>query len=416
MKSLLVFIVFLECIFGQTFEVELNELTTLDDDLIHVEILRDNPKERLILPNEIKSYKFLNLFYSWESVTDQTISIAVVQNDSSDILYVDLNNDNDLTNDGSPIIFPVSRNSIWFDIINKEDINQKTRLVLYRRPNLPDSAQSRFIDNEGNLLQPVINILSGDRDNTDFMGEKRSFFFDDRISLRRGVFNIEGTNYNIGLFDYNNNGKFNEDKDVLIVDINRNGKLEFLHDEEIFKLHDIIHIHQNNYKLSFVDPYGLRIILEETTEEPTKYFSRREEIGYNEHKYSLDQEFWENKFKDLTGNFIEVKNFKGQYLLINFWGEWCKPCREEIPDLIRARNKYSSKLGIISFLKTNNLVKAREFIKHNNVDWIQIELPKGIEEKFKVRGYPTNLLIFPDGVTYLKQGMVKEDFFEKYIK
>src|SRR5690606_38153943 len=135
------------------FEIELSELTTLDEELIHVEILRDTPNKKLILPNELKSYKFLNLFYSWESETDEIVSIAIVQNDSTDILYVDLNNDNDLSNDGSPIIFTLAQNSVWFDVFNQKDKNQKTRLVLYRKPNLPDSVQSRFIDKNGNLLK-----------------------------------------------------------------------------------------------------------------------------------------------------------------------------------------------------------------------------------------------------------------------
>ena len=416
MKLFIIFIAFTNLIFGQKFEIELSELTTLDEELIHVEILRDTPNKKLILPNELKSYKFLNLFYSWESETDEIVSIAIVQNDSTDILYVDLNNDNDLSNDGSPIIFTLAQNSVWFDVFNQKDKNQKTRLVLYRKPNLPDSVQSRFIDKNGNLLKTIANIYGTNINNDDFKGEKRTFFFDDRMSLRRGILKIEGTKYEIGLFDYNNNGKFNDDKDVLILDINRDGKLDFLNDEDIFKLNDIIRIHKKNYKLSYVDPYGMRIILEETMEEPTKYFSRLEEISYNDFKYSLDQEFWESKFTDINGNFVDVKNFKGKYLFVNFWGEWCMPCREEIPHLIKARNKYSSKVEYISFLKTNNLKKAKEFIKQNNVDWIQIELPKDIEDKFKVRGYPTNLLIFPGGINFLKQGMVNEDFFDKYIK
>lgn len=416
MKLFIIFIAFVNLIFGQKYEIELSDLTTLDEELIHIEILKDKPIKKLILPDDGSEYKFLNLFFDWESENDKIVSVAILQKDSSDILYVDLNNDNDLTNDGSPIIFPVSQNSVWFDVFNQKDKNQKTRLVLYRNPNLPDSIQSRFIDMDGNLFQPFANFYGSNLNINDYKGEKRTFFFDDRMSLRRGILYFEDTEYEIGLFDYNNNGKFNDDKDVLILDMNRDGKLDFLHDEDIFKLNDIIRIHKKNYKLSYVDPYGMRIILEETTEEPTKYFSRWEEISYNEYNYSLDQEFWENRFTDINGNFVDVKNFKGKYLFVNFWGEWCMPCREEIPHLIKARDKYSSKVEYISFLKTNNLNKAKEFIKQNNVDWIQIELPKDIEEKFKVRGYPTNLLILPDGINFLKQGMVNEDFFDKYVK
>ena len=409
-RIVLLAIVFLvsSFLYSQTYEVELSDLTTLDEDLIHVAILKDKPNKAIILPNEVSKYKFLNL--------DSENAVAIVQNEAEDILYVDLNNDGDLTNDGSPLIFHLSQNTIWFDVHNQKDSSQKTRMVLYRRPNLPDSMQHRFIDEEGNLSKPFASIYGARFDNNDFKGEKRTFFFDDRMSLRRGILNVGNSKYEIGLFDYNNNGKFNDDKDVLILDLNRDKKLNFLHDEEIFKQNDIIKIQTKNYKLSYINPYGTKIILEETIEEPTKYFTRWDDISYDDHKYSLEQEFWKNKFTDINGNLIHLKNFKGKFLLLNFWGEWCKPCQQEIPFLINAKNKYSTNVEYISFLKTNNLKKAREIIKQNNIEWIQIELPKDIEEKFKVRGYPTNILIFPDGINFLKQGMLNEDFFDNYIK
>jgi|SRR5690606_30629766 len=413
MKLLITFLSFINFIFGQKFEIELNELTTLDEEVIHVAVLKDKPHKKLILPDNYSDYKFLDLFFDWESGDDKIVSVAILQKDSSDFLFVDFNNDNDLTNDGTPIIFPLSENTLSFDVYNLNNNNQKTRLVLSRKPNFPDSVQSHFIDEEGNLLQPVVNIYGSAQN---FKGEKRTFFFDDLMSLRRGTLNLEDKEIKIGLFDYNNNGKFNDDEDVFIIDLNRDNKLDYIHDEDIFRLNDIINIYKKNYKLGYINPYGLKIVLEETTEEPTKYFSFWNKISYNDHTYKLEQEFWENKFINLNSNLVDLKKFKGKYLFVNFWGEWCIPCLEEIPHLVKARNKYSSKVEFISFLKTYNLEKAKKFIKENNIEWIQIELPEDIEKKFIITGYPTNLLIFPDGLKFLKQGMVKEDFFDKHLK
>ena len=137
----------------------------------------------------------------------------------------------------------------------------------------------------------------------------------------------------------------------MILDLNGDKKLDYLHDEEIFKQNDIIRIHTKNYKLSYVNPDGMKIILEETKEEPTKYFARWDDISYDDHKYSLEQEFWDNKFTDVNGNLIHLENLKGKFLLLNFWGEWCKPCQQEIPFLINAKNKYSSNVEYIKFHK-----------------------------------------------------------------
>lgn len=413
MKLILLITVIVGVSFGQAIDVQLEELSTLDEERIHVTILKDKPAEKLILPKFEDSPKFIELFYSWESHNDESISIAILQRDSSDLLYIDLNNDEDLTNDNGPIDFPLSQNALYFEIIADNDPNQKTRLVLYRKPNFPDSVAKQYVDEHGNLFPQVAKIFGTVNNLLDYEGKQRTFFLDDRLGLRRGIVNIEDTKYQIGLFDYNNNGLFNEKDDVLLIDMNRDGKLDYLHDEDIFRLHDVIKIKSKNYKVSNADPYGFHITLKVTDEKPTKYFSRP--IPYNEHRYKLDQEFWDMTFVDLEGNKIQLNSFKGKYVLLNFWGEWCMPCRLEIPDLISASKKYSSDLKIISFLKTNDLDKAKAFIKEKDIQWTQIELPEDVEKQLKITGYPTNILIEPDGVSFQRQGMINEEFFLKNL-
>lgn len=414
MKFILI-LIFSNFLMAQTLEIELDTLTTLDEELAHVEFLKNESIEKLKLPDGIASPKYLNLFYSWESENDESVSIAVVQNDTSDILYADLNNDEDLTNDGEPIYFPLSQNSAWFDIIDNKDINQKTRLIIFRIPPFADSLIKHFVDTEGNLA-PMVVRLFGRINNNEFDGKRRTFFFDDRMGLRRGKLSLQDTVIQIGLFDYSNNGRFNDSSDIVLIDINRDNKLDYRHDEDIFKLNDIISIKNKNYKISNVDPYGLKITMEETQEEATKYFSSLSyKNEYDEQTYILEQDFWDSTFTDIDGHLVEMKNYKGKFLLLNFWGEWCMPCREEVPDLVSARKKYSSKIEYVSFLKTDKLEKAKEFIKQNNVDWVQIKLTNTIEEKFRIYGYPTNILIFPDGKTFLRQSEIREDFFDKYI-
>jgi cytochrome c-type biogenesis protein len=48
-------------------------------------------------------------------------------------------------------------------------------------------------------------------------------------------------------------------------------------------------------------------------------------------------------FKDLAGKGVPLSSYKGQVVLLNFWGTWCEPCQHEIPLLIDIQNKYSSK-------------------------------------------------------------------------
>ncbi len=48
-------------------------------------------------------------------------------------------------------------------------------------------------------------------------------------------------------------------------------------------------------------------------------------------------------FQDLAGKGVPLASYKGQVVLLNFWGTWCEPCQHEIPMLIDIQNKYSSK-------------------------------------------------------------------------
>lgn len=53
------------------------------------------------------------------------------------------------------------------------------------------------------------------------------------------------------------------------------------------------------------------------------------------------------EFVDSEGNGVDWQDFEGQWLVVNFWAEWCAPCLEEIPELNRLHNKAGrSVLGV----------------------------------------------------------------------
>ncbi len=47
--------------------------------------------------------------------------------------------------------------------------------------------------------------------------------------------------------------------------------------------------------------------------------------------------------EDLTGNTLELSQFSGKVLVLNFWATWCPPCQTEIPDFVSAYNRLRSK-------------------------------------------------------------------------
>ena len=104
------------------------------------------------------------------------------------------------------------------------------------------------------------------------------------------------------------------------------------------------------------------------------------------------------KGKTLSGETISSNSLRGEYVLFDFWGSWCGPCIEAIPDLKVLYEKFKSdNFEIVGFAYENNssLKKALDRYK---LPWPQIA---DIEGKFKnifnVQGYPTYYLIGPEG-------------------
>jgi thiol-disulfide isomerase/thioredoxin len=69
---------------------------------------------------------------------------------------------------------------------------------------------------------------------------------------------------------------------------------------------------------------------------------------------------------DLEGNKIEIDNYKGKRVLVNFWATWCTPCLKEMPSLVNAQEMLKDKNYVFLFPTTDNIEKVKEFQKNKN--------------------------------------------------
>ena len=122
----------------------------------------------------------------------------------------------------------------------------------------------------------------------------------------------------------------------------------------------------------------------------------------------------EFKTTDINGKEISLSDFKGKYVLLDFWGSWCVPCRQSMPHLIELFKKYhESGLEIIAVaeeygstdLAWREAVKKDKTYIWNNVlsaslsDTDQIMKDSlSIVKKFGVQVFPTKILIDKNGV------------------
>ncbi len=55
----------------------------------------------------------------------------------------------------------------------------------------------------------------------------------------------------------------------------------------------------------------------------------------------------EPDFHDTEGRIVDLNNFQGKFLLINYWAIWCKPCAEEIPELNTLAIEHGDRLSVL---------------------------------------------------------------------
>jgi peroxiredoxin len=105
--------------------------------------------------------------------------------------------------------------------------------------------------------------------------------------------------------------------------------------------------------------------------------------------------------KDINGNDITLSNYKGKYVLLDFWASWCVPCRKDNPYVKAAYEKLKDKnFVVIGVSVDEDGTKWKQAIEKDQLPWIHIsDLKKEnrVAHLYGVQPIPDNFLIGPDG-------------------
>ena len=117
------------------------------------------------------------------------------------------------------------------------------------------------------------------------------------------------------------------------------------------------------------------------------------------------------KYDDLTfldhqNNQLNLNDYKGNLILLNFWATWCAPCKKEMPSLDLLQNNENLKnLKIFPInVGQDNSEKALNFFKDLNIKNLNcyFDSPVTLAKKFGLRGIPTSIIINKQGEEFAR--------------
>ncbi len=111
-------------------------------------------------------------------------------------------------------------------------------------------------------------------------------------------------------------------------------------------------------------------------------------------------------FLDAKNEQLNLNEYKGKLIILNFWATWCAPCKEEMPslDLLQSNNRLNNLKIFPINVGQENAEKAAKFFKSLKIQNLNLYFDSSVNltKKFGLRGIPTSILFNKEGKEFAR--------------
>lgn len=121
--------------------------------------------------------------------------------------------------------------------------------------------------------------------------------------------------------------------------------------------------------------------------------------------------------KDLNGNSVKLSDYKGKFVILNFWAVWCKYCKQEMPDLneLNKELEKDNEAVILAVDVQESADIVKNYLSSDKIDLkVLLDQDGSVTQTYGVTGFPTTFIINKDGslYTYIPSATTKETLKE----